>query len=141
MARRLQYETPGEMQALIKEYFETCKKHREGKVQPESITDDLHPTVIGLANVLQLTRKSLINYGNREEFSEIVQDAKGKIEAYLVQLLHKDTNGVKFNLTNNFGYKEQSQVENTGPGGGPMVGKIEIEFVDASKRPNDPKNT
>lgn len=134
MGNRPKYTNPDDMQALIHLYFEDCKKNRVGKANPESVTEDYHPTVSGLALVLDLSRTTLINYEGKEEFKDTVSEAKARIESYNEQALYQNVSGVIFNLKNNFGWKDKSEVENSGPGGGPIEKKLTVEFVNADNR-------
>lgn len=119
MGRPAKYTNPDDMQALIHLYFLDCKKNREaekddlGEVK-DVITPDLHPTVTGLALVLDLTRQGLINYEGKEEFIDTVRKAKTRIEAYNEQGLLQSVNGVIFNLKNNFNWKDKQEIEHSG---------------------------
>lgn len=140
MGRRAKYTNPDDMQALIHLYFVGCKKNREaeknGWGEPkDSITEDLHPTVTGLALVLDLTRQGLINYEVKEEFVDTVKEGKARIEAYIEQRLFlNNPTGCIFNLKNNFNWKDKQETELSGPGGGPMQTKIISEIVDPKGR-------
>ncbi len=119
MSRPLQYKNPEEMQALIHIYFEDCRKNREAEKNgwrdgKDAITPDLHPTVTGLALVLDLTRQGLINYEGRREFADTVSEAKTRIEAYNEQGLHQSVNGIIFNLKNNFEWRDKQEIEHSG---------------------------
>jgi len=118
MARLPKYTNSQDMQALVHLYFEGCSLNREvlakgwGKPVKEVITEDLHPTITGLAIVLDLSRMSLLDYGEKEEFSEVVQEAKARVEAYIVQGLNQNVTGIIFNLKNNFsGWSDKSEVK------------------------------
>lgn len=120
MGRRPKYTNPDDMQALIYLYFEDCKKNRAaekdgGEPSEEAITEDLYPTVTGLGLVLDLTREGLINYEKKDEFADTVKNAKQRVESYTVQrLFMNNPTGSIFNLKNNFGWKDKTEVEQSG---------------------------
>ena len=98
--RKRTFETPDEMEIQIDEYFVKC----ENEMIPITMT--------GLAVSLGLTRKSLCDYKQREGFSDLIEYAKSrveeKMEIYL--LTSKSPTGVIFNLKNNFGWTDKSEV-------------------------------
>lgn len=57
-----------------------------------------------------------MQYEKNSEFSDAIKKAKTKIEESLEQRLldGKNVVGVIFNLKNNFGWKDQQQVEHSG---------------------------
>lgn len=76
-------------------------------------------------------RHGLMEYEGYElEFSTTVKKARAKIEVHRQRLLvNRDTftPGVIFDLKNNHGWKDATQQEHSGPGGGPMqVQKIKL---------------
>jgi len=99
MSRPPKYTTADGMQTFIDTYFQDCSKNRDflnedlkpvGKDdkprrQPETFSNDLHPTISGLAIVLGLTRLEIINYRVKEEFVDTLREAKGRLEAYCLQ--------------------------------------------------------
>jgi len=82
-----------------------------------------------------MSRQSMINYEGNEEFLDTILQAKQRVEDYNEQSMHgPNANGVKFILTNGFGWKEKNQTELSGPGGSPLQTSFIVEFVDAPKR-------
>ncbi len=74
-------------------------------------------TVSGLADALDMSRQSLLNYSEKEEFFDTITRAKRKCEVYAEEKLFdsSSTNGAKFSLANNFeGWKEKQEVEHSG---------------------------
>lgn len=74
-------------------------------------------TVSGLADALDMSRQSLLNYSEKEEFFDTIMRAKRKCEVYAEEMLFdkNSTNGAKFSLANNFeGWKEKQEVEHSG---------------------------
>jgi len=153
VARPLKYENADDMQALIHLYFEGCKLNRvalaEGLSKPvrEVLTEDLHPTITGLALVLDLSRQGLINYEGKEEFVDTVREAKQRVESYLEQRLYSgNVAGCVFNLKNNFQWKDRTEVEHDGKfnhnhgGQGKRVNEILQEFLESHVSKKDRGN-
>jgi len=141
MGIRPKFNNPDDMQAGIYQYFEDCRKNREaddkgwGELK-DLVTEDRYPNVTGLGLVLDLTREGLINYEQKDEFADTVKRAKQRIESFTVQrLFMNNPTGSIFNLKNNFGWKDKTEVESSGV----VQNKIVMEIVDA-KDQKEPKN-
>lgn len=139
VGRPLKYKTPKEMQSVIDMYFYACKINKlnidldEGEENPLlsdftdkekeiiGVIEDVVPTVCGLAYVLGMSRQALINYEDKDKFVDTVKRAKQRIEMSLEQRLagHNVTGSI-FNLKNNFGWKDKTEQELSGPNGGPV---------------------
>ncbi len=102
------FKTPEEMQELIDDYFSSC--------------DSTHTryTIPGIAYHLGFSsRTQFPDYAkDRPEFSDTVSRARLKIECQrsgdLIDPDTKNVNGIKFDLTNNFGYHEKMETEHSG---------------------------
>lgn len=125
--RPLKYKTKEEMQERIDEYFESCYKpvrvlvkdtnkymtlkDEEGNI----VKEQYRPfTVTGLADALDMSRQSLLNYSEKDEFFDTIMRAKRKCELYAEErLFDKDgANGAKFSLANNFeSWKDKKDVD------------------------------
>ena len=71
------------------------------------------PTIVGLANALDISRQTLLNYQGKKQFEEIITKAKRRVEQYAEERLYdKDGSaGARFNLQNNFkGWKNEAEV-------------------------------
>lgn len=102
LGRPHKYESPEVMQKDIDKYFADCDE--QGKPY----------TVSGLAYALDTTRRTLLDYEEKDNFSHTIKKAKAKIEAYNEELLYsKDvpTVGVIFNLKNNYNWKDKQEIE------------------------------
>lgn len=102
VGRPLKYKTKEELQKVIDEYFMQCDRDEEPY------------TVTGLALALDLDRKALITYGEKEEFSNTIKKAKLKVESYLEKKLvsgQGNATGIIFNLKNNYGYKDRQEID------------------------------
>lgn len=102
--RPLKYETVEELDNAVESYFEKCDREHE----PYTIT--------GLALALDVDRRTLTNYSNKEEFFPTIKKAKLRVENYLEKRLIKDTSttGIIFNLKNNFEWKDKQEIEHSG---------------------------
>ena len=100
--RPLKYNSVEEMQKDIDNYFAKCDEEKRPY------------TVSGLAYALGTTRRTLLDYQEKEEFSHTIKKAKTKIELFNEEMLYsKDvsTTGVIFNLKNNYGWKDKQEIE------------------------------
>lgn len=91
----------------------------------EVMTEQQPLTATGLALHLGVSRQTLLDYKKAEHYSDEIEDevrqelmdtvekAYQRIEAFNEQMLFKNglANGVKFNLTNNFGWVDKSVVD------------------------------
>lgn len=113
------------MQYKIDKYFESCfapARDKNGKflkdLNGNIIKTQTRPfTISGLADALDMSRQSLLNYSDKEEFFDTITRAKRKCEVYAEeQLFDKNgVNGAKFSLANNFeGWKEKQVLEHSG---------------------------
>lgn len=98
------YKTKEEIQEKIDEYFKRC--------------DDEHEpyTVTGLALALDIDRRTLLNYSDKDEFFPTIKKAKLRVENYLEKRLIKDssTTGIIFNLKNNYDWRDKQEIEHSG---------------------------
>jgi hypothetical protein len=102
--RPLLFKSREELQGKIEEYFTWCDEHNK----PYLIT--------GLALALRTSRETLINYESREEFFDTIKDAKLKCEGYAEDYLYtgKNVGGAIFNLKNNYGWRDKTEVDQKG---------------------------
>lgn len=87
--------------------------------QVEYIEFVVPPTVGGLCEFLGIHRSTWAEYCDPEkypEFSDTVTHARGRLQGWREEqlLIRKDVNGIKFDLENNYGYREKRSVEVTG---------------------------
>jgi hypothetical protein len=100
--RPCKFETVEQLQKAIDEYFDYCDENNKPY------------TVSGLAYALDTTRRTLLDYQEKEEFSHTIKKAKAKIEQFNEELLYsKDvpTVGVIFNLKNNYEWKDKQEID------------------------------
>lgn len=116
------FSTVEELQLLIDEYFDWCdnrtKKIWVEKTQSEiMITDPAPYTMSGLARRLGVSRQTLINYENKDEFLDTIKEARSRVhEDVETRLMEKAPTGAIFNLKNNFGWKDKSEQDVTSAG-------------------------
>jgi hypothetical protein len=126
VGRPLKFQSVEDMAKQIDAYFDDCdsrtKKHvtKEGTVI--QIPNPRPYTITGLAIFLHTTRDVLSDYQGRDEYAEIIQAAKLRVENFVEESLWtpKISAGVIFNLKNNFGWKDAQAHELSGPGGEPF---------------------
>lgn len=98
------YSEVEQLQKKIDEYFAAC----DAQGRPYTVT--------GLAFACDLTRQQLINYEYKEEFRPAIKRAKQLVEISLEEKLIdgtlKNQTGVIFNLKNNWGWQDKTNVAN-----------------------------
>lgn len=130
---------PRELGLKVQSYFDNCDPHIEkrfvetGKTskgdvivaEREIYTDQIEYTVTGLARSLGVSRDTLRNYRQfkhypqdmdaavRQELIVTLEDAVQRVEEFNERQLHKNgiSNGIKFNLTNNFAWVDKQVLE------------------------------
>lgn len=114
-----------EVQGLIDNYFIECDgkllEDKDGipilNKYDEPIVIGAKPyTVTGLALALGFnSRQTLLNYQAKDEFMDTIVRAKAYIEQYAERRLYdrEGSNGAKFVLANNYGWRDKTEVEST----------------------------
>lgn len=121
--RPLKFVSLEEVQEKIDDYF----KDRDEKGKPYTIT--------GLALHLDTTRDILIDYQNRDEYSNAIKKAKQRVElAYEERLINKGRSGDIFALKN-FGWKDRQEQELSNPDG--TLRPTVIELVSSASGDTD----
>lgn len=98
----LKYKNIEDLQKGIDKYFQECDE----KEKPY--------TMSGLAYSLEIDRKTLINYGERDSYSTLIKKAKQKVECQLEEnaLMGKSNSTFTiFNLKNNYGWQDKTEME------------------------------
>ena len=100
--RPLKFETVEELQKKVDDYFEVTPKDEW--------------TITGLAMHLDTFRKVLCEYGEKDEYSNTIKQAKQKVEnGYEVDLKKAGRSGTIFALKN-FGWRDQQYQDLTSNG-------------------------
>jgi hypothetical protein len=112
------YKSPKKLQSRIDEYFQYIKGEKKGR---RWIRREEPATVTGLALFLGfISRQSLLDYREREEFSDIIKKAVTRVEhEYEKKLSGFSTTGSIFALKN-MGWKDKIVNEHTGENGAPI---------------------
>ena len=130
--------TPEEVKEGIERYFKSITitkpmmesikvgEDKDGKViyDKQEVLSDLgepimykeyvdHPSLGKLALYLGIHRETLLNYSKEPEYFDTIKEARERIENYLEDKLYRTSQvtGIIFNLKNNFGWKDKSEVE------------------------------
>jgi hypothetical protein len=128
VGRPPKFDKPEEMQRVIDLYF-LCVTHNrvkdelpldvlESLSEQEAVivkdigSDEVMPTVSGLAYTLGMSRQALCDYEKKDEFLDTIKRAKMRIERALEQNLYgQAVTGTIFNLKNNFGWKDKTETD------------------------------
>lgn len=114
---KLKFETPEDLKKAIDGYFEYCDK--KGK----------YPCIAKLAYNLGISRQTLYNYEKKEQYSDIITDARNRIIASLeeeaIDPSRKNVSGIIF-VMKNYGYSDKQIVEHSLQG--EVLKKMREEF-------------
>lgn len=142
VGRPLKFQSVADLQEKIDAYFAECDPHvvdvtewveardNGGKLLKDSSglnylvevthktkTEQVPYTITGLALALSTSRETLLDYEEREEFSDTIKEAKLKVENFTEQLLFSPSpTGPIFNLKNNYGWKDKTEQDVTSNG-------------------------
>jgi len=100
--RPLKFKTPEELENAVNQYFAEC----EVKEKPK--------TMSGLALALGIDRKTLVNYSNKDEYFHTIKRARQIVEQQNEEMLVSgkgSATGIIFNMKNNFGWVDKTEVE------------------------------
>jgi len=112
------FNNPDEFAILVEAYFERCDTLR-----------DL-PTITGLAVHLDTDRKTLYNYRSKDEYFPTIKRALVKCEAAIEsRAMQGGLNATMaiFSLKNNYGWVDQSQIDNTVHLPIPILGAVSVQ--------------
>jgi len=141
--RPLLFKTVEDLERAIKSYFDDCDPHTAEEIYYEyhqieevnakgekyMVNDTSRPPIkktrwiittqkpyliTGLANFLNTSRETLINYEERPEFFDAIKKAKDKCEQYWEStLLGNQVAGTIFSLKNNYGWVDKQELDQT----------------------------
>ncbi len=137
----LKYLTPEALQTAIDEYFTQCDNRLvqgyDNKTNEQFAYISPEPyTMSGLAYALDLSRRGLLNYKRKDKFVHAIKRARRKVQTDVERRLMEGkgaTAGAIFNLKNNFGWKDESKVENTVILPKPLLSKLDVSDNDSTK--------
>lgn len=118
MARPPTYETPEEMQVDIDKYFDDCEKGKDVTIIRKNavvtVNKQIPKTIAGLALALGfIARQSLLDYSNKDKFSETITRAKLQVENdTLIGAMtgEYEAKMSALNLAVNFGYVVKTEI-------------------------------
>lgn len=101
VGRPLKFKNAEELEEKIEEYFEFCNENNKPY------------TMSGLALALDIDRRTLLNYSNRDDFFPTIQKARLRCENFAEESLFtsKNTAGVIFNMVNNYEWKNKHDID------------------------------
>ena len=124
--RPWKYSSKKKLKEDIEAYFSKCEERKKP------------PTMSGLALSLGMSRETLRNYKKDELFGTTIAMARQYIEQWWEEMLPEARGtGVQFNLKNNFSWKDRTEQEITGAGGGALVTKIVVDYGDDADDTDD----
>lgn len=137
VGRPLKFDSVENLELKIQEYFDSCWETKE--VDGNILQRQVRPyTITGLAVHLDTSRETLLDYEDKEEFSDTIKRAKMKIHNYVEEYLFtgKNQTGAIFNLKNNYGWTDKTEVDNTHKGDG--TNPVLVTFIgnDTTHDPN-----
>lgn len=118
VGRPLKFKTNKLLEEAVQDYFDYCD-NRMVSVYVKDLGDSIQVanpapyTMTGLARALGLSRQALMEYSGREQFGDTIRRARQRVEEYAETMLYegKNATGVIFNLKNNFGWVDKSEVD------------------------------
>lgn len=139
MGRPLKFKSVEELQEKIDNYFNNCDPHVETvtewvqardtkgalkkdengqnyliEITHQVVTKPIHYTITGLALALDTTRETLLDYEEKDEYSDTIKKAKLKVHNYVeTKLFDGNATGPIFNLKNNYGWVDKSEQDLT----------------------------
>lgn len=110
----LKYPSPEGLRTKVEEYFKWVDEENVKRRQQRFTEEKFKPyTITGICVFCGLSRENWREYGAREGYEEIIRDAKIKVENYVEEgVLNGKINtiGGIFNLKNNFGWVDKTEV-------------------------------
>jgi len=112
LTKPLKFKTVEDLQTKIDKYFASCYITKVADDGSTYLCNIRPLTISGLAVDLDTTRRTLLDYGNKEEYSHILRKAKARIESFAEESLWqpKIASGIAFNLKNNFAWIDKQEI-------------------------------
>ncbi len=112
--RPLKFETVEELQKAIDAYFLENKNSMFINAEDIPVYEPL--TITGLALALDTTRKTLMEYEEKDEFSNAVKRAKTRIENYAEKRIFSTSPAGAIFALKNYGWKDTQDVNQNNTG-------------------------
>jgi len=128
--RPLKFKSVKKLQEQIDAYFEWCDSRTKPFVTKEgNVVQIPYPrpyTITGLALWLDTSRECLLNYEKKEKYFDTIRRAKLRCQNFTEESLWtpKIASGVIFNLVNNWGWRNTSDVKVSGADGGALKTEV-----------------
>lgn len=111
------FDNPEDLKTAIEEYFTFCDNRIQQvySKKRDAVIEIINPepyTMAGLAYALGMDRRSLLNYMNNDLFFSHVKTARDKVQTDVERrLMEGQPAGAIFNLKNNFGYVDKTEID------------------------------
>lgn len=134
IGRPPKFKTPEEMQKAIDKFFDDCDNRIKQIITKRGdLIDTVVPapyTMSGLAMALGMSRQALVTYSHKDTFLDTIRAARSRCEKDIENRLMETTNqtGAIFVLKNNFGWRDQLDLEHSGNGD---KAAVQVSFVDS----------
>jgi len=117
------YPTLELLEEAVEAYFQKC----DDKDEPYTMT--------GLARTLGMSRQTLSRYSKLDPYCDTIKAARQQVEESIERGLMRGYNatGAIFNLKNNFGWRDEKQIDNTSSDGSMTPTVIERVIVKADE--------
>lgn len=156
--RPMKFESVDELDAAIEQYLGACGPHKAKRAvvmekddgtnywaMVDYMTEQKPVTVSGAAYALGTTRRTLLNYKDRQEFLPSIERLLAACEAYTESMLYSNaSNGAKFSLVNNFQGKHVDWADKQvmagdpeAPLGNPLAGLTTDQLKKLAEEPDD----
>jgi len=116
-----------------KELNDAILKKAEEYVNGAYATDELVPTIVGLALYIDKRRQTIYEWAKENpKFSDIVGKVLEKQERGLLKggLMGDYNASISKLMLTKHGYSDKVESEISGPGGGPLVSEVRLTIVD-----------
>ena len=100
--RPVKFKSKKELEKKIEAYFKNCDER------------EIPYTITGMALWLDTTRRTVLDYEEKDKFSHTIKKAKLKIEGYAEKELFRHAGqiaGIIFNLKNNWDWVDKQEID------------------------------
>lgn len=125
--RPLKFATKEELELAIEAYFQGISNSVYINADGIPVYEPL--TITGLALALDTTRKTLMEYEEKDEYSNTIKKAKTRVEHFAEKRLFGTApTGAIFALKN-YGWKDKTESEFTGKDGAPLMTDVTAKML------------